>query len=264
MMNMNHTNKFAGFAATLAALAVFSLHAATIPVSWDFGDDAGKDNLNDFTISGTGTTSLQADAARLTISSHPDFENLMAQTQIADLGNGQNRNFTINMTFSSVENVLSENFERIGLLAFSDSASSDNTGIAALLHRGGSSTSFQLRLREGLVGGTDVQQDWTGAVSAGTIFDATLKATYSGPDVIVDFTLRDSNNHSQTLSETFAAASRDGQFFGFGMRGNGGGSGQNMIADFDSFAVIPEPGTLVLLGLSGFALAFSGLRKRRQ
>ncbi|MCC5843523.1 MAG: PEP-CTERM sorting domain-containing protein [Verrucomicrobia bacterium] len=67
---------------------------------------------------------------------------------------------------------------------------------------------------------------------------------------------RDSTN---TLTTTIAALdlpSGLGSEFGVGARLDGA------TAEFSNLSIIPEPGTLMLVGLTGLALVFSARRKR--
>ncbi len=225
--------------------------AAVIGDSWDFGTDPGKDNLSDFTVTGTG--SLQPDAARLQTSS-TSFTTIQALTQFTDLGNGANQDFVIQSTFTPVQSLWSQDFERVGLVGLADAATGHSTGIAAVLHRG-TSNSPVLLFRDGINGTTRTSQAWTGNFGNGETYTASLKGTYSGTDVTLAFTLTDSDSHSQTLTETFTVASRDGQYFGFGARGNAfAPTSSDLIVDFDTFAVIPEPASLALMGLGGLLM----------
>ncbi|MEX2382664.1 MAG: PEP-CTERM sorting domain-containing protein [Opitutales bacterium] len=248
--------------ASVLALTAFAFAgqlavASVIPMSWDFGSDTGKDDLTDFTV--TGTSSLQADAARLSRSS-TSFGTIQALTQFTDLGSGANKNFEIQSVFTPVQSLWSQDFERVGLVGLASSGTSDSSGIAAVLHRG-SGNSPVLLFRDGINGGSNTSQAWTGNFATGETYMASLKGTYSGANVTLDFTLTDSDSHSQTLSETFTVASRDGQYFGFGARGNATGAGDLQI-DYDTFSVIPEPGTLALLGIAGLSLVAFGRRRK--
>lgn len=235
-------------AVSLAALGLCHSVSAAVSLSYDFGSDPGKDDLSDFTT--TGTWTLQPDAA--SFSKTGSFGTRQALTQVTELGNSQSVDFTIQSVFTPTAGSYSQDFERIGIVALADSGTSDTTGIAAVLHRNSGNQPILL-LRSGINGSAIVSQAWTGTFAASTTYTAQLTGTYSGSDLNLAFTLTDPSNHSQTLNHTVALAGADGQFFGLGGRGGTFG------ADFDTFSVVPEPSMALLGGLGVLGL----LRRRR-
>jgi hypothetical protein len=176
--------------------------------------------------------------------------------EFSDLGGVSPSDFQSTLTFTVTE-VDPENFTRFGMLVLADSASASNledTGIyAELIFL--SNGDIDLGLRTGITGTRFADATWSGDTRAtiqGRTITMNLSGTYSGGDLLLDLTASDDNSYSLSLpTETVAASSYSGSYFGMGARLAGDGNGtSNMIIDNQSFAVIPEPGTLALVGIA--------------
>lgn len=132
---------------------------------------------------------------------------------------------------------------------------------------------IDMGLRVGTLGTRFASATWNGdtreTVEGRTVtFD--LSGSYIGDDLFLDFSATDSNNHSQFLpttmvsanDETFSEGIPEGTWFGMSSRmGALRTENTDMIVDFDTFAVIPEPGTLVMVGIAMASLLFFRRKK---
>jgi hypothetical protein len=241
-----------------AMLAAGPVSAATIPASWDFGSDSGKDDASDFTKSSV-RWSLEADALRgkggtsnLSTSATVQLTNL--GTTVTDL------RVDANATPTSFRY-----WDKFGLLALG--GSSGNNGIAGILYRNGDSGTPQIELRDGGTSGTVLDgADWTGDKSGN--FALELDAVPDGTGIWdLTFTVTDASAHSQTVSVDDYAFSA-GQWTGMALHGR-----DIRPVDYWDFSVsevpagtaaIPEPVTMALAGLALGGVATYARRRRRQ
>ena len=85
---------------------------------------------------------------------------------------------------------------------------------------------------------------------SGTVISMQLNGTYSNGNLILDLQVWDNSNNPQSLSKiSVNAADYSGTYFGMGAR-MGSTSEDSLIIDYGNFAVIPEPGTLMLMGIA--------------
>lgn len=245
--------------ALLSSLFAFStVWSATIPASWDFGSDPGKDDLTGFSTS-TAVT-LRPDAIRLaaTVSG----ENRYALTEFTNLGGASTETFTASTTIIPVAGWAND-FARGGVMVLVAGTDNVDTGIFAGLHGTGSSnTNIELRIRAGGLNGTTLaQQTLTfGNASAitGQTFSVVLTGVYEGANLNLTLTAFGPEDFEQSVTASVLAASHTGSFAGVGVRS----TGTTTSADFLDLAIIPEPSAFAALaGLGAFALV--ALRRRR-
>ncbi len=238
-------------AAAVTTLGVFvsAAAAATLPVSYDFGSDPGKDDASVFTTSGGGTWALAADSF--------DYETtsgLAVFTATAEFDNLGGSDFTITTTVTNTDVTRPRNqgwFDQFGIIATGDALGND--GFAAVFRYSGN-TGATIRFYEGGFNtGTVTDQNWAGSQATDAVYSMTLVGTYVGTDLVLAFTVVDQDGHSQTLDHTLDASLFSGDFAGFG------GRAQQRTVVFSDFAIVPEPASLGLLGLAGL-----GLIRRRQ
>ncbi|MEX2606121.1 MAG: hypothetical protein WD708_02150 [Kiritimatiellia bacterium] len=79
----------------------------TVPKSWDFGTDPGKDNLDDFTVITSGTVSLTADNVQFQSS---DRQNRGIRTEVSDLALANKQDFTMQATLGTSFNNVFQRF----------------------------------------------------------------------------------------------------------------------------------------------------------
>lgn len=148
----------------------------------------------------------------------------------------------------------------ISLFSSSDSLAGIDSGLSLQVNLG---TSL-LVIRSG-VNGTTVTSAALNGVTATQLIGETLTYTavldFVGTDINVDFTLSaPSLTYSQNITGTVAAADHLGDNFGFGSRGRVRNENADFIYEANSFSVIPEPSSALLLGLLGGC----GLMRRRR
>jgi len=234
-------------ALTLAAHAP----AAMLGDSWDFGTDTGKDDLSDFTVNGGADVGLTADAA--TFKKDGDLGNRSIQTTVAELAASGKENFTITTSYAP-NHEAANNFDRFGIVMFSEALTSHTTGIAAVLLNG-SDSNIDLVFRTGIAGSSIVSKaDWVtrAALNGNAPVDLTVVGTYSGNDLMLDFTASffdGTNIVSENLQHTVTNVAFTGTGFGVGGR-----IGGDNVWSVDTLAIVPEPASLALMGLGGLLM----------
>ncbi len=248
-------------AAAALVLAAAPATAATIPASWDFGSDAGKDDASDFTLSGTqfGRWSLEADSLRGEGGTSNTSESATVQltnlvTTVTDL--------RVETNASPTSFRYSDRFGVLGL-----GGSSGNQGIAGVLFRDEQGSNIpQIQLRDGGVAGAVLQTaDWTGATSGS--FAIRLDASQDGVGFWdLELTITDAAAHSQTVSvEDYALSA--GQWAGMCLYG------RNIrpvdywdfsVSEIPAGAPIPEPVTMAMAALGLGGVGTYARRRRRQ
>ncbi|MCC5839648.1 MAG: PEP-CTERM sorting domain-containing protein [Opitutales bacterium] len=246
-----------------------NLQGAILPSSWDFGSD--KDDISDF--SQFNNWSLETNSARISMNTGPDFQTFANVVSFSDLGGTTPNNFQANLTFTLTDANIGD-FARFSLIALSDGASFDeanDTGITAefLKNANPAVNAYDIALRTGLndtriagasaiFPGIGIDDDLTGY-----IFTMQLTGSYVGPDLILNLSVFDNNNNSQTLSNiTVTAADYSGTYFGMGTRMTSSGNNELLTIDFNNFSVIPEPSTYAaVFGLMALGML---LWRRRQ
>lgn len=265
---MARTNKLT---TTLTAFSIGSLLACSSPAMaalTTFGSD--NDGYGGFTaeVSTIVPTpapawTLETDAARMTndpITDSGQVNSSLLKQFVLDRTAGNS--YTITGVLDWVSTYASDN-NRAGILLFAntgDLAGADS-GLSLQYNIGNG----QIRILNGGVNGSveDLSNvaynGLSGAAAIGTTFSFVADVEFVGTEVAVDFTLIDENSFSQTTSATVDAANFTGEFFGFGTRGRvrnttPGTNDAGFIYDAKSFEVVPEPGSLALLGLGGLCL----------
>ncbi|MCC5846861.1 MAG: PEP-CTERM sorting domain-containing protein [Verrucomicrobia bacterium] len=270
---MNHRlpcHNFTSVRLCIAMLFVLSsgLHAATVPSSWDFGTDTGKHDIEDAAspFAQVNTWTSESDSARISMIS-TTFGSYANVVSFSDLGGVANQNnFQANLTFTITDGDNINEFSRFSLIALADGASESNvnaTGITAEFLKNTNTNAYEIALRTGLNGtrvsgasaafpGIGINDDLTG-----TVISMQLNGTYDGPNLIMDLLVSDANNNSQTLSNiTVDSGDYSGTHFGMGARMGSSVQNELLTIDYHDFAVIPEPGTLALVGIALASLLF--------
>ena len=239
--------------------------AAVMHVSYDFGTDPGKTTYEDagFTAGGSGLTITdESDHVLMTATSRHRGGILRT---FDGLGGSERNNFTITAQYTIADWDLdsSSEWQAHGILLFAQSPSETdlrNTGLGVHLqwHANDNEDSVAIQTARAIgIGGGDT---WAhSAISAGDVMQWEVDVSYSGADdMFVTGTLtRINDGASQTVSSSaLSASSYGGEYFGFGGRYLGPET------HLDTFAVIPEPGTLMLVGIAlGSLLVFRRRRK---
>ena len=264
------TKSFRAHFLCLLGCCAFTLRAATIPTSWDFGTGSGQDDLTDFSQFGTWT--LESDSARISLAS-TDFATFGNVTSFSDLGGGNPQDFQANLTFTITQDN-SADFSRYSMIVLADGSTELNlngTGITAEFLKNANTEDYEIALRTGLNSsrisgasaafpGRSFDDDLSGAV-----ISMQLNGTYSNGSLSLDLQVWDDSNNAQSLSNiSVDAADYSGNYFGMGARmGSTGTTPENsLIIDYGNFAVIPEPGTLMLMGIA-FASLLAFRRRAR-
>ncbi len=156
---------------------------------------------------------------------------------------------------------------RLGISLFATSAAlaGIDTGLSLQANIGAATNN--LIIRQG-VNGTSTSSA-TISIPRANLIGQTLVYTatidFVGSDIDIGFTLAAPDlSYSQTINATVAAASYTGDHFGFGSRGRVRDGNADFIYEAQSFAVVPEPSTVLLLsaaGLGGLALLRRRCRK---
>ena len=256
--------------------------AAVITTSFDFGTGDGKTTYQDagfFANSDANLTiSNMADSVRFRTSSINQTGGI---TRTFDgLGDNAKNNFTIDTQFQLgiYQSTQSQFWRPASVLMFANGGTEGSTvtdihttGIAVMLRSDGTNnanaTSLQI-LQNGILGSVMDTTAWTGSIiNHPDRFNLTVDVSFSGTnDMTVSAALtRLDDDVTITASHLFADSASTyigGDHFGFGGRLQMG-SNFNGRTELESFSVsvIPEPGTLVLLGIAlGSLLVF---RRRR-
>ena len=260
------TNKLATLL-TAGIIAGANAHAAFLEV--DFGNGDGKDGQGGFALLGRGAITQQEDWINYTLGDQGSRNRLSTYTTTALSGaNALSRDAGSSYTFTSEIRINSmittQNTRNLSLVMFGDNTAA-NDGIALKLYTGGDGNTFQIDL-----GTRDFSSDadagerkvWGGAafVGSGAVFTLEGTVNFTADDAIVTFRLTDdaATPFTDTVSRTIAKstlADVGGDKHGISLFHRG--------TDYDafSFAVIPEPGTLALVGIAlGSLLLF---RRRR-
>ena len=276
------TNKLATLlTAGLIAGASVTAHVAVVPVSFDLGSDPGKTTFQDagFITAIPGNNSTITNVANGTrFSSSSNDRNLGMVRTFDGLGDGARNNFSIN-TSIYLDNFASfrPDLRHAAIVLFSPGTSegdyiTGDTGnsLAISLRSSDSGDEGTLYLGEGVrTGSPFATTTWDNVagnddpIARFDRFTFNVDVTFSGvDDMLVTATMTRTGGagigQSATVSHLFNNASDyiGGEYFGFGFRG-----GNSTRTDLESFAVIPEPGTLVLVGIAlGSLLLF---RRRR-
>lgn len=193
-----------------------------------------------------------------------------ATTQVTNLGPAASAN---NFTLSSTLNILSATGGSVedvriqmGLGALGTSAGSfgvdDTSNFYWANYTVASRGIFApllgtLELSGGGVNGTTD----TLTVDLSKTYTLTLQGTYDLSGILtLNFSISDGTlTKTVTLTDTTPLT---GEFFGYRNRISDGGSGKAVDANFDNFAIVPEPGTVSILIVGGLSL-FVRLRSRR-
>lgn len=147
-LQCNHRLAMTTAAATLSLLfTAMSASAAIIPATWDFGTAPGKQDLSDFTVNGGTDVALTADAA--TFKNPGGLGNRSIQTTVAELAASGKKNFTITTSYAP-NHAAANNFDRFGIILFSEALDSHTTGIAAVVINGGTPVTVSLGFRTGI------------------------------------------------------------------------------------------------------------------
>jgi len=248
------TNKLATLL-TAGIIAGANAHAALLEV--DFGNGDGKDGQGGFALLGRGAITQQEDWINYTLGDQGGNNRLSTYTTTALSGaNALSRDAGSSYTFTSEIRINSmittQNTRNLSMMLFAENVGND--GIALKLYTGGDGNTFQIDL-----GTRDFSSDadagerkvWGGAafVGSGAVFTLEGTVNFTADDAIVTFRLTDdaATPFTDTVSRTIAKstlATVGGDKHGISLFHRG--------TDYDafSFAVIPEPSTLVLLGIS--------------
>jgi len=277
---LTHTLDIAKKAPLLVSLSLVAFHPAAsgaviTPVTYDFGTGTGKTTFGDagFTVpaTGTGQATNLADSVLLDKSDKTTtgFHNVGLLKAFTGLGGGETNNFTVTTSFTlSTFEVTNANNERIGgihLFADAATAAGLDTGITLQLHGliGTGTDNDSFRMTTG-VGGIVFQTTSLGYDFAqGDIFDLTAVGTFTGTTLNLLFSVSRNGGAAQAINRNFNtvtdAALLDGTFSGASMRMK-----TTTASSFDTFSVIPEPSSTMMVGLfGGISLLFRrrGLQK---
>ncbi len=250
--------------------------AAVVPVSFDFGTDTGKITFDDagFTDASQDTFTITDQPNSVRFRSPSNNQTGGITRTFDGLGDDARNDFTITTQFqlgiyqSSVNNF----WRPASIFMFADGSSVDDmhgSGIAVILRSNGTgnsdATSLQI-LSGGMLGDVEDLTAWTGSlINHPDRFNLTVDVSFSGTnDMTVSAALtRLDDDITITASHFFADSASTyigGDHFGFGGRLQMGSQFDGR-TELESFAVIPEPGTLALVGIAlGSLLVF---RRRR-
>jgi len=263
---MEQTPKPHYFRGSLLAATLFFgaqlAHSATI-LNVDFG--SGNDGFGGFTTVQTGGSwNPQSDSLRYT-NNTGNWQNSGMYTQLSG-ANELSTTAGSSYTFTTVINstgVSASGFDPFGMVLFSDSSTANTvqTGnvIKVMLWSDG-----KFYIHPGGISRSTAAADgeWTGLAPGEGIFTFQSTVTFTDTHADVSFTLTDSaiEPTSSTIDASISLADINlGNSFGVGTRNQGSGSAPFSM-DVQSFSIIPEPNTALLVGLlGGFAL----LRRRR-
>jgi hypothetical protein len=266
--------------ATLFCAAVLGLAISARAQTFTFGSDndglAGftqsPDNFyGGYTINATNVEWFQQENNNLNGGPGGDTDgglnnNSLLRSFALDRTNGSSYTFTGVLTWSAE----ADRNNRQGLYLFGDSSIIPNEDEAGALSLHYQADAGQLRIAEGLdLNNNLASVAATGAPATNAYFTSvplTFQADIAfvdngGTDEIdVTFTLfndfdGDSTFVSNTTSLTVLAADYTGSFFGFAGRVRDDGDG-NSVTLYESFAIIPEPSTFLLVGLAGLGFLF--------
>ena len=252
----------------LMSLPVVSSAQAVTPVSFDFGTDPGETTFSDagFNAASAGrfTISTQADSVRFKSTANNQTGGITRT--FAGLGGGLKNDFTITAKFTLSEFYSNTGGGRPGsIILFANSSSAadiNNTGLTIQIVTRNTFGHEDLSITSGINHFRPVNSNtkWdNNGLSKGDILELKVDVSFSGADdMLVNATLTRLNGAggSRTVSvSTSASTFIGGEYFGFGGRFKNA-----YTTDLDTFSVIPEPGTLVLLGALGQPAVF---RRRR-
>lgn len=266
-MKIKFATPFGILALALSLSLAPAAHAQLVTQSFDFGSDIGKDGDGGFNLiaqnspppNDTAAWSTQADSLRYSRGADNANQNAFALIQN---NSALSNNFTIQstVTLNSTKALAPGNADRFGLSLFTPATPGNSDGVQLVLgnvFRTAAGGGPLLLIRQGINGTVLASAAWSGTFpfTVGTVFTFTGDVTYTGPDVNVSFTLA-SGIHSQVISHTFISPTFANDNFGFASRTTSG-----LIVDYDTFAIIPEPSTYLLLGLGLGALVI--LRRKQ-
>ena len=251
--------------------------AAVMPVSYDFGSGTGQTTFGDagFTAGTESGMTISNEADSVRFDSNASNRTGGITRTFTGLGENERNDFTITsqITLDRWEWWVGTT-SPFGIALFSNDTSAgdlDSTGLTVRL-RGSSGPDQRLQISEGINGSSLAETSWTDEHDQlDTDFvELNVDVSFSGTnDMLVEATLtrlqegRDpggSAGDSITVSHFFednAGDFMDGDYFGFAARLN-----DSSTTHLNTFAVIPEPGTLMLVGI-----ALAGLlvfRRRRK